>query len=67
MIEHISYNKTYFIIINKYSQMGNKCMRKEFDSHITQESNRGKRQGTYLDGQYLDKLNDNRNTLVKSR
>lgn len=47
--------------------MGNKCMRKEFDSHITQESNRGKRQGTYLDGQYLDKLNDNRNTLVKSR
>lgn len=48
--------------------MGNKCIRKDIDSHIsTQDDNRPKRQGTYLDGQYLNRLNDNRNNLVKMR
>lgn len=48
--------------------MGNKCFRKDLDSHIsTQDDNRGKRQSTNLDGQYLNKLNDNRNNLVKTR
>lgn len=49
--------------------MGNQCLRKEYASQIPQQElePKEKRQQTYLEGSYKNKLNDNRNQLVKTR